>query len=100
MTNCFCDVARFFRIERAGLSFSDGAEATVASANIAAEHESRRPIGPTLEDVWTTCFLADSVQVETFDQLEHLVLVGRIAQTDAKPFRFGLTDFLVVADYT
>ena len=69
-------------------------------ADIAAEHESGSAIGPAFKDIWAACFLADRVQVETFDQLQHLVLVGRIAQPDAKPFRFGLPDFLVVADYS
>ena len=69
-------------------------------ADIPAEHESRGAVGPTFKDVRAAGFLADSVQVETFDQLQDLILVGRITQPDAKPFRFGLPDFLVVADYS
>jgi len=99
MTNSFSDVSRLVRIETAGLSFADCAEAAMSRADVAAEHERRSPISPTLKDVWTTGFLADSVQVESFDQLQHLVLVGRIAQTDAKPFGFGLTYLLIVTDY-
>ncbi len=100
MANSFSYVSRLFRIETAGLSFADCTEAAMTRADVAAEHESRSPIGPTLENVWTTCFLTDGVQVESFDQLQHLVLVGRIAQTDAKPFGFGLTYLLIVTDYT
>src|SRR5215213_8381659 len=100
MTNSFSDVPRLVRIETAGLSFADCAEAAMTRADVAAEHESRRPIGPTLENVWTTGFLTDSVQVESFDQLQHLVLVGRIPQTDAEPFGFRLTYLLIVTDYT
>ena len=100
MTNSFRDVSRFFRIETARLSLADCAKAAMTRANIAAEHERRRAVGPTLEDVRTTGFLTDGVQVESFDQLQHLVLVRGIAQADAKPFRFGLTHLLIVADYT
>ena len=100
MTNRFGDVSRFFRIETAGLSFPDRAEAAMTRADVAAEHERRRSIGPTLENVWTTGFLTDGVQVESFDQLQHLVLVRWIAQTNAQPFGFGLTYLLIVTDYT
>ena len=69
-------------------------------ADVAAEHESRGAIGPTFENVWTTGFLANCVQVEPFDQLQYLVLICRVAQADAQPFRLGLADFLIVTDYT
>jgi hypothetical protein len=52
-------------------------------ANIAAEHERRGAIRPAFKNVWTACFLTNSVQVESFDQLQHVVLIGRIAQADA-----------------
>jgi hypothetical protein len=100
MTNSFSDVSRLFRIKTAWLSFADCTEAAMTCADVATEHESRSPIGPTLKNVWTTGFLTDGVQVESFDQLQDLVLVGRIAQTDAKPFGFGLTYLLIVTDYT
>src|SRR5262249_29176949 len=96
----FGDVSRLFRIETAGLSFTDRAEAAMTRADVAAEHERRGAVGPTLENVWTTSFLTNSVQVESFDQLQHLVLIRWIAQTDAQPFGLGLTYLLVVADYT
>ena len=100
MVDCFGDVTRFFRVQKSRLSFPDGAKAAMTCADIAAEHESGGAIGPAFEDVRAARFLADGVQVESFDQLQHTVLVGRIAQPDAKPLRLGLADFLVVADYS
>ena len=100
MTNSFSNVSRLFRIETAGLPFADRAEPAMTRADVAAKHESRSPIGPTLENVWTTGFLADGVQVESFDQLQHLVLVRWIPEADAEPFGFGLTYLLIVTDYT
>ena len=96
----FGNVARFVRIQRTRLAFADRAEATVARADVAAEHEGGGAIGPAFKDVGTARFLADGVQVETFDQLQHLVLVRWVAQADAQPFGFGLTDLLIVADYS
>jgi hypothetical protein len=72
----------------------------VTRADVAAEHERGGAIGPTLENVWAARFLADGVQVKTFDQLQHLVLIGRVAEADAQPFGLGLTDLLIVADYS
>jgi hypothetical protein len=69
-------------------------------ADVAAEHERGGAIGPTLENVWAARFLADGVQIQTFDQLQHLVLISRIAETDAQPFWLGWTDLLIVADYS
>src|SRR5689334_7016685 len=94
------DVSRFLRVQRARLALADGAKAAMTRADVAAQHERGRAIGPTLENVWATGFLADGVQVQTFDQLQHLVLVGRVAETDAQPFGLGLTDLLIVADYS
>src|SRR5689334_4469141 len=99
MTNRFSDVTRFFRIEIARLSFSDGAETAMTSADVAAEHERRSPVRPALKNVRTPRFLADGVEVEALDQFEHLVLIGRIAQPDAQPFGLGLTNLLIIADY-
>src|SRR5215213_9650070 len=100
MAHSFGDVTRLFRIQRARFAFAHRAEAAMTRADVAAEHEGGGAIGPTLENVWTTRFLADGVQVETFDQLQHLVLVGWVAQADAQPFGFGLTDLLIIADYS
>src|SRR5215213_1869852 len=100
MVHSFGDVPWLFRIQRAGLPFAYSAKSAVTRADIAAKHERGGTIGPTLENVRTTRFLANCVQVETLDQLQYLVLVSRIAQTDAQPFGLGLTDLLIVADYS
>ena len=100
MIHSFRNVPRFFRIEKSGLSFSDRAKTTMTRANITAEHERGGAIGPALKNVGTARFLTDGVEVESLDQLQHLVLIGRVAQTDAQPLGLGLTDFLIVADYT
>ena len=100
MINCFGDVTRLFSIQVARLALTDGAEPAMTRANVAAEHERRGAIGPTLKYVRTTCFLTNRVQIESFDQLQHLVLIRRIAQADAKPFGLRLADLLVVADYS
>ena len=100
MTYSFGHVARLFRIELTGLSFADRAKAAMTRANVAAQHESRGAIGPAFENVRTTRFLANRVQVKSFDQLQHVVLIRRIAQTNLQPFGLGLTELLIVADYT
>src|ERR1044072_9953791 len=100
VADSFGDVARFFRIERARRAFADCAESAVACADVAAEHEGCGAIGPAFENVWTARFLADGVQIETFNQLQYLILISRVAQADAQPLGFGLTDLLIVADYS
>jgi hypothetical protein len=100
MGHRFGDVSRFFRVQGSGLSFADRTETAMACADIAAEHESRRAIRPAFEDVRAARFLADGVQIQPFDELQNVVLVRRITETDAKPFGLGLTDFLVVTDNT
>src|SRR5690349_20525218 len=100
MAHSFGDVAWLFRIQRARLALADRAEAAMTRADVATEHERRRAIGPALENVWATRFLADGVQIETFDQLQHLILVGWVAETDAQPLWLGLTDLLIIADYS
>ena len=93
-------MSRLFGIERAGLTFADSAESTMARADVAAQHEGCGAIRPAFEDVGAAGFLTDGVQVESFDQLQHLVLIGRVTQADAQPFGLWLTDLLIVADYT
>src|ERR1051325_5919734 len=100
VVNSFGDVSRLIPVETAGLSFADRAEAAMTRADVAAEHERRSSIGPTLKNVRTTSFLTNGVQVESFDQLQHLVLIRGVAQSNAQPFGFGLTYLLIVADYT
>ena len=72
----------------------------MARANVTAQHESRGAIRPAFEDVRTARFLADRVQIQPFDELQNVVLVRRITETDAEPFGLGLTDFLIVTDNT
>ena len=79
----FGNVTRLVPVEESRLSFAHGTEATMTRADVATEHEGRGPIGPTFKNVWTASFLANCVQVETFDELQHLVLIGRVAQADA-----------------
>ena len=100
VTDSFSNVSRLFRIERAGLTFANRAKSTMACTDVAAKHEGCGAIGPAFEDVGAARFLADGVQIESFDQLQHLVLIGWVTQADAQPFRLWLTDLLIVADYT
>ena len=93
-------MARFFRIERAGHSLADRAEAAMPRADVAAEHERRGAIRPALKNVWATGFLANSVQVQALDQLQYVVLVRRVAQTNLQPLWLWLTGRRVVADYS
>ena len=67
----------------------------MASADVAAQHERRRAIGPALKNVRALRFLADRVQIQTLDQLEQMILVRRIAELDAQPFRLRLARFLI-----
>jgi hypothetical protein len=63
--------------------------------DVATEHERGGAIRPALKDVRTLGFLTNRVQVQTLDQLEQMVLVRRIAQTNPQPFGLWLTRFLV-----
>src|SRR5438132_10862173 len=98
MTHGFGNVVRLFAIKRAWLAFAHGAKATMPSADVAAQHERRRAIGPALKDVRAACFLADSVKVQPFDQLQQVILIRRITQTNPQPLRLRLSRRLVVAD--
>jgi hypothetical protein len=40
------------------------------------------------------------MQIQPFDELQDLVLIRRIAETNPEPFGLGLTDTLIVADNT
>ena len=80
MAHGFGDVARFCRVERHRLPFVDRAETTMARASIAAEHERRGAIRPALEDIWAARLLTDRMQIQARDQLEHVVLIRRIAE--------------------
>jgi hypothetical protein len=62
------------------LTLADGAKTSMSRANITAEHEGSGAIRPAFKNVWATCLLANSVQVQAFDQLQQIVLVRRITQ--------------------
>src|ERR1700704_3476101 len=63
----------------------------MAGADVAAEHERCGAIGPAFKDIWAPRFLTNRVQVQAFDQLEQVILVRRIAQTNPQPIGFWLT---------
>lgn len=96
----FRNVPRFFRVKRARLAFADRAEAAVARANVASEHERGRAIGPAFENVGTACFLANRVQIQPLNQLQHVVLIRRVAQTNLQPLRLWQTGLGIVTDYS
>jgi hypothetical protein len=96
----FGDVPRFVGIQFSRFAFADGAKPAMTGADVAAEHECCCPVGPALENVRAARFLADCVQVQALNQFKDTVLIGRIAQPDAKPFGLWLADLLIVADYT
>ena len=82
MAYCDGDVPGFVGVEGFGRALSDGAKAAVTRANVATQHEGGRAIGPALEYVRASRFLTNRMQFQPLDQLQQMVLVGRIAQTD------------------
>lgn len=100
MAHSFGNMTWLFRIQEAWLPFPHSTKTAMTRTDIAAKHERSCAIGPTLKNVGTTRFLTNRVQIEPFNQLEHIILIGWVAETYAKPFRLGLTDLLIVADYT
>jgi hypothetical protein len=97
LTHCFGDVPRFIHIQLARCTFTDSAEAAVARANVTAQHERCGPIGPAFKNIWATGFLAYGVKIQALNQLQDMVLVRRITQTDLQPFRLGLAWFRRIA---
>lgn len=69
----------------------------MSRADVASQHESRSPIGPAFENIWAAGFLTNCVKIQAFDQLEDVVLVRRITQTNFEPFGLGLAWFRRVA---
>jgi hypothetical protein len=96
--NSFGDVAWLFLVETSWLSFANSTKATVPCTNVSSKHESRGAIRPAFEDVWTASFLANRVEIQSFNQLKDIVLVRRVTEADSQPFGFWLTDFLIVRD--
>src|SRR6266849_2922300 len=93
MSHSLSDVARFVCVKRARSAFANRAEAAMARADVAAQHEGCCAIGPALENVRALCFLANRVQVQALNQFEQAILVSRIAQTDPEPLGLWLTWF-------
>src|SRR5205085_7510601 len=98
MAHGFGDMARFIRIKLRRLSLIDSAETAMARAGVAAEHERGGAIRPALEDVRAACLLTDRVQVQALDELQHVVLIRRIAQTYLQPLRLRRAWLLIVDD--
>src|SRR5260370_29816191 len=84
------DVSRFLRIEQSWLTFSNRTKATMPGADIPAQHEGRSTIRPALKDVWTLRFLTNGVKVQPLNQLQKMILIDRIAETNPEPFGFRL----------
>jgi len=99
MGHGFGDVSRLQRIQGSGRSFSHGAKSAMPSADITAQHKGRGPIRPALKNVGAPRFLADGVQIQSFNQLKYVILISRVAESDFEPFRLRLTDFGGVTDY-
>jgi len=95
MTNGLGDMQWFFGIKRLGRALANGAKTAMSRTDIAPEHERRGTIRPALKDVWAARFLANRVQVQAFDQLEQVILIRWIAQTNLEPLRFWLPRFLI-----
>jgi len=91
----FGDVAWFSRVKLAWLTLANRAETTMPGADITTQHKSSRPVSPAFEDIGAPCFLANGVQIQALDQLEQVVLVSRIAQTNTQPLWLWLTRFVV-----
>src|SRR5437660_4701948 len=88
-------MARFFRIKLARLAFAYRAKSAMSRADVTAEHKGCSPVSPALEDVRTLRFLTDGVQAQALNQLEQMILIRGITQTNPEPFRFRLTRLCV-----
>jgi len=100
MSNGLGDVAGFFRVERTRLTFADSTKTAMARADVTTQHERCSAIGPTLKNVRATRLLAHGVKIQTLNQLEHVVLVCRVTQSNLEPLGFGLAGFRIIADYS
>jgi hypothetical protein len=95
MPYCLADMTGLVSVKLPGFALAYGAESAVAGTDVAAQHEGGRTVGPALKDVGALRFLTNRVQVQALDQLEQVVLVRRITQTNAEPLGLWLTWFLV-----
>ena len=99
MGHSFGDMSRLQRIQGSRRTFSYGAKPAMPRADITAQHKGCGPIRPALKNVGAASFLTDGVQIQSFNQLKHMILISRVAETDFEPFRFRLTDFGAITDY-
>ena len=84
------DVPRLLRVERPARSLCDRAEAAAPGADVAHEHERRRPLAsPALEDVGALRLLADGVEVLAPDEVEDAAGVVVVDEADLQPVRAG-----------
>jgi len=88
------NMAWFFSIQKAGHTFANGAKAAMASTDISRKHERRGSIRPAFENVRTARFLANSVQVQSFDKFQDVILTRRVANSYFEPFRFRLAGLI------
>src|SRR5207253_10842573 len=91
MPHCLGDMSRLFCVESARLAFTNRAKSAMSRADIPAEHKGCSPVSPALENVWALCFLANRMQVQALNQLQQMMLMRGIAQTNSQPLRFRLT---------
>src|SRR5688572_31220470 len=70
------------------LAFVNGAKAAMARTRVAAEHERGGLVRPALEDIRALRFLADGVQIQSADQVQHRILIARIAKLYLQPIWF------------
>jgi hypothetical protein len=99
LLDCFGNMSWFIPVQRLRGSFANRAETTVTRTDVATEHECGCAIGPTFKNIRATSFLTNRMKVQTFNEAENVVLVGRIPQADLEPFRLGLPRSQVIADY-
>jgi len=99
MGHSFGDMSRFQRIQGSRRAFSHGAKSAMPRADITAQHKGGSPVRPALKNVRAPRFLADGVQIKSFNQLKYVILISRVAESDFEPFRLRLTDFGGVTDY-
>ena len=81
------DALGFRGIDRPRPAVRDGAVRAGARADVAEDHERRRPVVPALADVGTARFLAHRVQVEIAHQPLEAQVARRPRRTDLQPCR-------------
>ncbi len=80
------DAARFIRVERAGASRFDLAEATGSRAGVAHQQEGRGAAPPTFTDVGAHRLFADGVQALAAEERGQLAVFRAVGGAHAQPF--------------